>query len=183
MVSQSRSSPYFWNLPCNHVYVQWKDDDQLSMINYSLSKVTHMVVSWNRATPSHHPTFHGVFFLINHPWNRGSPICGNHHIYAWLIPIIPNIIPYNPYICWLIRLIPIYQPLIWSTTQIPWHLRTSGVGNCPCRPLWWCWPHRRSPACIASPWSYLGRREVSMPTGAICGVPERGVHQQTWYYV
>ena len=41
--------------------------------------VSHMEVSWNRGTPSHHPFLDGIFHEINQPFG-GTPISGNPHI-------------------------------------------------------------------------------------------------------
>ena len=45
--------------------------------------MTHMVVSWNRPIPSHHPFFFGIFHEINQPFfwyhHLSSLIIINHH--------------------------------------------------------------------------------------------------------
>ena len=67
----------------------------------------HMVVSWNRATPSYHPFCLG-FSLINHPFLGYHPIYGHLHIWA---NIVQKIVMSHSYVS-LLGCIPIVQPQI-----------------------------------------------------------------------
>ena len=58
--------------------VKWTKRDQ-SMVIYMVAIYTHMVVSINGGTPSHHPFLDGIFPY--EPTILGIPIYGNPHIY------------------------------------------------------------------------------------------------------
>ena len=94
----------------------------LSPFGKKIIPIVYMVVSWNRATPSHHPFLDGIFHEINHPAIGVPPFMqttSNHHMFCWIrLP------------CWSKAIAPLHLSLLLAVVAIPASLLQPQVTGC-----------------------------------------------------